>query len=217
VAIQALAAVLGGVQSLHTNALDETRALPTQEAATIALRTQQIIAHETGVTHTIDPVGGSYFIETLTREIEDETWTYLRKIDDLGGMVRAVERGFPQKEIADASYRYQQAVESGEEVVVGVNRFVAETEGPIPLLQIDPEQAAQQQAEKMHRLKRRRANDRVREALDALRRSTQGEDPWGQDLLMPRILDAVRAYATLGEITGVFRDAWGEYIEPAIL
>jgi methylmalonyl-CoA mutase N-terminal domain/subunit len=217
VAVQALAAVLGGVQSLHTNALDETLALPTEEAATIALRTQQIIAHETGVTYTIDPVGGSYFVESLTREIEEEVWGYLHKIDDLGGMVRAVEHGFPQKEIVDASYRYQQTVEAGEEVVVGVNRFVAGAEEPLPLLRIDPERIAEQQVERMHRLKGRRDNGGVQKALDGLRRAAEGEDPWGQDLLMPRILEAVRAYATLGEIMGVFREAWGEYIEPAVL
>jgi len=217
VSIQALAAILGGVQSLHTNALDETLALPTQDAATIALRTQQIIAHETGVTHTIDPVGGSYFVESLTREVEEEVWNYLHKIDDLGGMVRAVEQGFPQKEIVDASYRYQQTVEAGEEVVVGVNRFVAEAEEPVSLLRIDPEQIAKQQVERIHRLKGGRDNGGVQKALDGLRRAAEGEDPWGQDLLMPRILEAVRAYATLGEIMGVFREAWGEYVEPAIL
>ncbi|MFQ5656743.1 MAG: methylmalonyl-CoA mutase, partial [Candidatus Methylomirabilales bacterium] len=217
VAIQALAAVLGGTQSLHTNALDETLALPSEEAATIALRTQQIIAHETGVAHTIDPLGGSYFIEALTREVEETTWTYFRQIDDLGGMVRAVEKGFPQQEIANASYRYQQAVETGEEIVVGVNEFVAEKEEPLPLLHIDPEEAFHHQAEKLHRLKKKRDNDRVGRTLDALRKGASGKDPWGRDLLMPKILDAVRAYATLGEIMGVFRDAWGEYIEPTIL
>jgi methylmalonyl-CoA mutase N-terminal domain/subunit len=217
VAVQALAAILGGVQSLHTNALDETLALPTEEAATIALRTQQIIAHETGVTDTIDPVGGSYFVERLTREVEEGVWSYLRRIDDLGGMVRAVEQGFPQKEIVDASYRYQQTVESREEVVVGVNRFVAEAEEPVSLLHIDPDQIAGQQVESIHRLKGRRDNGRIQKALDGLRRAAEGEDPWGQDLLMPRILEAVRAYATLGEIMGVFREAWGEYVEPAIL
>ncbi|MEE9123966.1 MAG: methylmalonyl-CoA mutase family protein [candidate division NC10 bacterium] len=217
VAIQALAAVLGGAQSLHTNAMDETRALPTEKAATIALRTQQIIAHETGVTHTIDPVGGSYFVETLTREIEEEAWTYLQKIDDLGGMVQAIEKGFPQQEIADASYRYQQAVERGEQVVVGVNRCVAEVEEPIPLLQIDPDKAAHQQMEKIHQLKKRRDSHLVDHTLDAIRRAAQGKDPWARDLLMPKILDAVRAYVTLGEIMGVLREAWGEYVEPAIL
>lgn len=217
VAIQALAAVLGGAQSLHTNALDETLALPTEEAATIALRTQQIIAHETGVTETIDPVGGSYFVEALTREMEEAAWAYIRMIDDLGGMVRAIEKGFPQQEIADASYRHQQRVERREKVVVGVNQFVAITEEPIPLLQIDPDLAAQLQVEKIHRLKKQRDNDRVERTLDALRRASGGKDPWGQDLLMPKILDAVRAYVTLGEIMGVFREAWGEYVEPAIL
>ena len=217
VAIQALAAVLGGAQSLHTNALDETLALPTEKAATIALRTQQIIAHETGVTQTIDPVGGSYFIETLTREMEEAAWAYIQKIDNLGGMVRAIEKGFPQQEIADASYRYQQGVEAGEQVVVGVNRFVAEADGPIPLLQIDPDEAAHRQVEKIHHLKKQRDNGRVEQTLDAIRRASDGSDPWGRNLLMPKILDAVRAYATLGEIMGVFREAWGEYVEPAIL
>lgn len=217
VAIQALAAVLGGAQSLHTNALDETLALPTEKAATIALRTQQIIAHETGVTQTIDPVGGSYFIETLTREMEEAAWDYIQKIDNLGGMVRAIEKGFPQQEIADASYRYQQGVEAGEQVVVGVNRFVAEADGPIPLLQIDPDEAAHRQVEKIHHLKKQRDYGRVEQTLDALRRASDGSDPWGRNLLMPKILDAVRAYATLGEIMGVFREAWGEYVEPAIL
>ncbi len=217
VAIQALAAVLGGAQSLHTNALDETLALPTEKAATIALRTQQIIAHETGVTQTIDPVGGSYFIETLTREMEAAAWDYIQKIDNLGGMVRAIEKGFPQQEIADASYRYQQGVEAGKQVVVGVNRFVAEADGPIPLLQIDPDEAAHWQVEKIHHLKKQRDNGRVEQTLDALRRASDRSDPWGRNLLMPNILDAVRAYATLGEIMGVFREAWGEYVESAIL
>ncbi len=217
VAIQALAAVLGGAQSLHTNALDETLALPSEKAATIALRTQQIIAHETGVTQTIDPVGGSYFIETLTREMEEAAWAYIQKIDNLGGMVRAIEKGFPQQEIADASYRYQQGVEAGEKVVVGVNRFVAEADGPIPLLQIDPDEAAHRQVEKIRHLKKQRDNGRVEQTLDALRRASDGSDPWGRNLLMPKILDAVRAYATLGEIMRVFREAWGEYVEPAIL
>ena len=217
VALQALAAVLGGTQSLHTNALDETLALPTEQAATIALRTQQIIAHETGVTQTIDPVGGSYFVESLTREIEEQASAYIQKIDDLGGMVRAIEKGFPQQEIADASYRYQQGVDRGEKVVVGVNRFVAEAEEPILLLEIDPDKAAQRQVEKIDHLKSHRDHNRVAHTLDALRRATEGKDPWDRDLLMPKILDAVRAYATLGEIMGVFREAWGEYVEPAIL
>lgn len=217
VAIQALAAILGGTQSLHTNALDETLALPTEKTATIALRTQQIIAHEIGVPHTVDPVAGSYFVESLTREIEEETGTYLQKIDDLGGMVSAIEKGFPQQEIAEASYRYQQAVEAGEKVVVGVNRFALGGDEVIPLLRIDTEDAAVRQMEKIQHLKKSRDNGRVEQSLDALRSATRGKDPWNQDLLMPKILDAVRAYATLGEIIGVFREEWGEYVEPAIL
>lgn len=217
VAIQALAAVLGGTQSLHTNALDETLALPTEKTATIALRTQQIIAHEIGVAHTVDPVAGSYFVESLTREIEEETGTYLQKIDDLGGMVSAIEKGFPQQEIAEASYRYQQAVEAGEKVVVGVNRFALGGDEAIPLLRIDTQDAAVRQMEKIQHLKKSRDNGRVEQSLDALRSATRGKDPWNQDLLMPKILDAVRAYATLGEIIGVFREEWGEYVEPAIL
>lgn len=217
VAIQALAAVLGGTQSLHTNALDETLALPTEKTATIALRTQQIIAHEIGVAHTVDPVAGSYFVESLTREIEEETGTYLQKIDDLGGMVSAIEKGFPQQEIAEASYRYQQAVEAGGKVVVGVNRFALGRDEAIPLLRIDTQDAAVRQMEKIQHLKKSRDNGRVEQSLDALRSATRGKDPWNQDLLMPKILDAVRAYATLGEIIGVFREEWGEYVEPAIL
>lgn len=217
VAIQALAAVLGGTQSLHTNALDETLALPTEKTATIALRTQQIIAHEIGVAHTVDPVAGSYFVESLTREIEEETGTYLQKIDDLGGMVSAIEKGFPQQEIAEASYRYQQAVEAGGKVVVGVNRFALGGDEAIPLLRIDTQDAAVRQMEKIQHLKKSRDNGRVEQSLDALRSATRGKDPWNQDLLMPKILDAVRAYATLGEIIGVFREEWGEYVEPAIL
>ncbi len=217
VAIQALAAVLGGTQSLHTNALDEVLALPTEEAAAIALRTQQIIAHESGVANTIDPLAGSYFLEALTREVEEEAWGYLRKIDELGGMVPAIEKGFPQQEIANASYKYQRAVEKGEKVVVGVNRFVAEKEDAIPLLRIDPEKAAARQAEKLDDLRRRRNNDQVRRALEDLRKAAKGKDPWGEDLLMPKILSAVRVYATLGEIMGVFREEWGEYIEPSII
>lgn len=217
VAIQALAAVLGGTQSLHTNALDETLALPTEKTATIALRTQQIIAYESGVAHTVDPVAGSYFVETLTREIEEETWAYLQRIDDLGGMVSAIEKGFPQQEIAESSYRYQQAVEAGEKVVVGVNRFALGGDEAIPLLRVDTDDAALRQMEKIQHLKKSRDKGRVEQSLDALRSATRGKDPWNQDLLMPKILDAVRAYATLGEIIGVFREEWGEYVEPAIL
>ena len=216
VAIQALAAVLGGTQSLHTNAMDEALALPTEEAATIALRTQQIIAHESGVTNTVDPVAGSYYVETLTNQMEEGAWEYFRRIENLGGMIQAIEKGFPQREIADAAYAYQQAIERGEKVIVGVNRFTEDEEVPIPILTIDRE-AEGQQIERVHALRRARNKDAVMRSIEALRQAAVGNDRWGKDLLMPRILDAVRAYATLGEIMDVFRDAWGEYKESSII
>lgn len=214
VTIQALAAVLGGTQSLHTNAMDEALALPTEEAATLALRTQQIIAYESGVTNTVDPVGGSYYVEALTNQMEEGAWAYFRRIDELGGMIRAIERGFPQREIADAAYAYQQAVERGEKIIVGVNRFTVDEEAPIPTLTIDRE-VETRQIESLDRLRRSRDKEAVARALEALRQAATGNDPWGKDLLMPKILDAVRAYATLGEIMGVFRNVWGEYTEPS--
>jgi methylmalonyl-CoA mutase N-terminal domain/subunit len=216
VAIQALAGVLGGTQSLHTNAMDEALALPTEEAATIALRTQQILAHESGVANTVDPLAGSYYVEALTNRMEEEAWEYFRRIEDLGGMIRAIEKGFPQREIADAAYAYQQAVERGEKVIVGVNRFTADEDPPIPILSIDRAVEARQ-VERLQELRRRRDKDAVTRSLDALRQAAIGKDPRGRDLLMPRILDAVRAYATLGEIMGVFREVWGEYTEPTII
>lgn len=216
VAIQALAAVLGGTQSLHTNAMDEALALPTEEAATVALRTQQIIAHESGVTNTVDPLGGSYYIETLTNQMEEGAWEYFRRIEELGGMIRAIEKGFPQREIADAAYAYQQAVERGEKIIVGVNRFTADEEVPIPTLTIDHE-AETRQIERVQALRRARDNEAVARSLEALGQAAAGNDPWGKDLLMPRILDAVRTYATLGEIMGVFREVWGEYTESSII
>jgi methylmalonyl-CoA mutase N-terminal domain/subunit len=216
VAIQALAAVLGGTQSLHTNAMDEALALPTEEAATIALRTQQIIAHESGVTNTVDPVAGSYYVETLTNQMEEGAWEYFRRIDDLGGMIRAIEKGFPQREIADAAYAYQQAIERGEKIIVGVNRFTVDEEASIPTLTIDREAEARQ-IERLQALRRSRDKNAVMRSLETLRQAAAGNDPWGKDLLMPRILDAVRTYATLGEIMDVFREVWGEYKEPSII
>ncbi len=217
VALQALAGVLGGTQSLHTNSMDEAYALPTQEAVTIALRTQQVIAHETGVTNSIDPLAGSYFIEALTDEMEEGALDYLGRIDDLGGMVRAVELGFPQQEIANSAYAYQRAVERGEKVIVGVNRFADEQEQrPIPILCID-QALHQRQVEQLNRLRKGREKDRWNRAMDALRAAALGKDPWGTDLLMPRILEAVKAYATVGEIIGVLREVWGEYTEPNII
>ncbi len=217
VALQALAGVLGGTQSLHTNSMDEAYALPTQEAVTIALRTQQVIAHETGVTNTIDPFAGSYFIERLTDEMEEGALDYLRRIDELGGMVRAIELGFPQQEIANSAYVYQRAVERGEKVIVGVNQFVDENEQrPIPILFID-EALQRRQVERLGRLRKSRDKDRWNRAIDDLRTAALGKDLWGKDLLMPKILEAVKAHATVGEIIGVLREAWGEYTEPTII
>jgi methylmalonyl-CoA mutase N-terminal domain/subunit len=208
-ALQALAAVLGGTQSLHTNSLDEAWALPTEFAATIALRTQQIIAHETGVTNSVDPLGGSYFVETLTNEVEKGAWDYIKKIDALGGMVAAIERGFPQREIAEASYRYQRELDNKEKLMVGVNAFVSE-EKPLEILQID-ETVAHRQAELLKKLRAERSSDEVARRLSALRAATKGKDN-----LMPFIYDAVKAYATLGDICDAMRDTFGTYEETAI-
>ncbi|MBZ5540793.1 MAG: methylmalonyl-CoA mutase family protein [Acidobacteriia bacterium] len=208
-AIQALAAVLGGTQSLHTNSLDEAWALPTEFAATIALRTQQIIAHETGVTNTVDPLGGSYFVETLTNEIERAAWDYIHKIDAMGGMVAAIERSYPQREIAEASYRYQMAVDHKEKIMVGVNDYVAD-EKPLEILQID-ETVAHRQAERLSKLRAERSNDEVARRLGALRKAAEGKDN-----LMPFLYDAVKAYATLGEICDAMRAVFGTYEEVAI-
>jgi methylmalonyl-CoA mutase N-terminal domain/subunit len=208
-AIQALAAVLGGTQSLHTNSLDEAWALPTEFAATLALRTQQIIAHESGVTNTVDPLGGSYFVESLTGEVERGAWDYIEKIDSLGGMVTAVERGYPQREIAEASYRYQMAIDRKEKIIVGVNEHVAE-EQPIETLKID-ESVARQQKERLRKVRAERSQDAVNRSLDALRRAAKGEEN-----LMPHIYEAVKAYATLGEICDAMRDVFGTYEEIAI-
>jgi methylmalonyl-CoA mutase N-terminal domain/subunit len=208
-ALQALAAVLGGTQSLHTNSLDEAWALPTEFAATIALRTQQVIAHETGVTTTVDPLGGSYFVEALTNEVERGAWDYIEKIDALGGMVAAIERGYPQREIAEASYRYQVALDKKEKIMVGVNEYVAQ-EKPLEILQID-ETVAQRQAVRLRKLRAERSSDAVARQLAALRKASQGKDN-----LMPFILDAVKSYATLGEICDAMRDTFGTYEEVAI-
>ncbi|MGD1210983.1 MAG: methylmalonyl-CoA mutase family protein [Candidatus Acidiferrales bacterium] len=208
-AVQALAAVLGGTQSLHTNSLDEAWALPTESAATIALRTQQILAYESGVTNTADPFGGSYFVEVLTNEIERGAWDYIEKIDALGGMVAAIERGYPQREIADAAYRYQVAVDRKEKIIVGVNAYVTD-EKPIELLQID-ESVAHGQAERLRRLRADRSNDEVERRLAALRKAAAGSEN-----LMPYLYEAVKAYATLGEICDALRQAFGVYNETAI-
>ncbi|MGB2763919.1 MAG: methylmalonyl-CoA mutase family protein [Candidatus Aminicenantaceae bacterium] len=207
VAIQALAGVLGGTQSLHTNSLDETYALPSEKAVTIALRTQQIIAHESGVINCIDPLGGSYFIEKLTSEMEKEAKDYIKKIDDMGGMVKAIELGFPQKEIADSAYWYQQAVEKKEKLIVGVNAFEMEHK-PIPLLDIN-ETVAKQQLARLKEIKKTRNNPQVRERLRDLKKAAEGDIN-----LMPFILKCVKAYATLGEIMDSLKEVFGEYKEP---
>ncbi|HEX2715479.1 MAG TPA: methylmalonyl-CoA mutase family protein, partial [Candidatus Acidoferrales bacterium] len=208
-AIQALAAVLGGTQSLHTNSLDEAWALPTEFAATLALRTQQIIAYESGVANTVDPLGGSYFVETLTNEAERGAWDYIEKIDALGGMVAAIERSYPQREIAEASYRYQLAVDRKDKIIVGVNDYLAE-EKPIDILTID-ETVAARQAERLRKLRAERSGDEVRRRLAALRKAAEGSEN-----LMPYILEAVKAYATLGEICDTMREVFGTYEEVAV-
>src|SRR5262245_580438 len=210
-ALQALSAVLGGTNSLHANSLDEALALPTEEAATLALRTQQVIAYESGVTKVVDPLGGSYFVEALTRDMEEGARAYFEQIDRMGGMVEAIERGFPQKEIAESAYKFQQAVERKEKVIVGVNGFVQEDDPPVEILYID-ESAAEKQLGKLDALRRTRDNDRVRQTLDRLQ--TAAGTPQN---LMPLILDAVRAYATLGEMCDALREAWGEYEEVPII
>ncbi|MDA1185147.1 MAG: methylmalonyl-CoA mutase family protein [Acidobacteria bacterium] len=210
-ALQALAPVLGGGQSLHTNSLDEAFALPTAEAATLALRTQQIIAYETGVTDVTDPLGGSYFVEKLTRDLEEEALAYFDAIDRMGGMVEAIERGYPQKEIAESAYAYQRGVEAGDRIVVGVNAYVADTEEPIPLLYID-QSAAETQLARLAEVKATRDDAAVRRALDRLRAGATADAN-----TMPLLLDAVRAYATLGEMCDVLREVWGEYEEIPVI
>ena len=208
-ALQALAAVMGGTQSLHTNSLDEAWALPTEFAATLALRTQQIIAHESGVTNTADPLGGSYFVEALTNEAERGAWDYIEKIDALGGMVPAIERAYPQREIAEAAYKYQMAVDRKEKIIVGVNDYVAEEKG-IDILQID-ETVAERQAVRLRKLRAERSGAEVERRLVALRKAAAGDAN-----LMPHIYDAVKAYATLGEICDALREVFGIYEEVAI-
>jgi len=208
VALQALAAVLGGTQSLHTNSLDETLALPTEKAVTIALRTQQIIAHESGVPQIIDPLGGSYFLETLTGEMEQASLDFIDRIDRMGGMIVAIENGYPQSEIQEASYRYARALESKDKIIVGVNEFNLGEPKPLDTMVID-DRAQERQCAKLKRLRERRNNEAVRRALAELKRSVQGRDN-----LMPPILDCVRAYATLGEMCDILRSVFGEYREP---
>lgn len=211
VALQALSAVLGGTQSLHTNSRDEALALPTEDSVRIALRTQQIIAFESGVTNTVDPLAGSYYIESLTKEIADRAEEYIRKIDEMGGAPGAIEKGYIQQEIQDSAYRYQKDVEANERIVVGVNRFQIEEAPPSGLMRVDPA-VAEAQHQRLAALRAERDGNKVAQCLEALRRAAAGTDN-----LMPVILDAVHAYATLGEICGVLRDVFGEYRAPDIL
>jgi methylmalonyl-CoA mutase N-terminal domain/subunit len=211
VAIQALAGVLGGTQSLHTDAYDEALALPTDRAALIALRTQQIIAEETGVANTVDPLGGSYFVEALTKKLEDGTLDYFERIDSMGGMVEAVEKGFPQREVQESAYQYQKALERGEQTIVGVNKYEMSGEGQeVPTLVIN-ESVRERQLERLEQTRTRRDKAAVEKSLDSLRiAAQQGNNT------MPATIEAVRAYATLGEICSALRDVYGIYEEPAI-
>jgi methylmalonyl-CoA mutase N-terminal domain/subunit len=208
VALQALAGVFGGVQSLHTNSMDETLALPTEQAVTVALRTQQIIAEETGVTNTIDPLGGSYAVEALTDRIEHEAMEYIRRIDEMGGMVKAIETGYPQREIAEAAFHYQRQLEQGIKTIVGVNKYSVPEEIPIETLKIDPA-IEERQVQRVRKIKRERNSTAVREALSRVAEACRS----GENLMEP-ILEAVRREATVGEISDVFRAEFGVYRDP---
>lgn len=209
VALQALAAVFGGTQSLHTNALDEALALPTAEAARLALRTQQIIAHETGIPNVIDPLGGSFYLEQLTTDLERHVYAYFQKLDELGGMVRAIELGFPQREIGEAAYHYQQQLEEKQQIIVGVNDFIVEDDNTIDILSIDA-QLEQEQIARVQHVRWTRDNHLLQAKLQTLKYVAQH----GEENLMPFILDAVRAYGTIGEISDILRQVWGTYEEP---
>jgi len=212
VALQSLAAVLGGTQSLHTNSLDETLALPSEEAVTVALRTQQIIAHESGVVDTVDPLSGSYCVEALTNEMEERAMDYINKIDDMGGVIAAIENGFLQKEIADSAYKYQQEIDNKERILVGVNDYTVEEDWvPLKILRIAPDVEAEQLA-RLQKVKRERNNARVKKVLDKLHGAADRDEN-----LMPTIIEAVKSYATLGEITNVFRSVFGEYQELIVI
>jgi methylmalonyl-CoA mutase N-terminal domain/subunit len=211
VTVQTLAAVLGGTQSLHTNSRDEALALPTEDSVRIALRTQQIVGYESGVTETIDPLAGSYYIESLTDKIEEQAVKYIESIDELGGAPKAIEKGYIQKEIQNAAYKYQMEVEAKEQIVVGVNKFQIEESGKKDLLKVDPAVEILQR-EKLTKLRAERDNELVHDTLKTLKEKANTDDN-----LMPYILDAVKAYATLGEICGVLREVFGEYEQSVIL
>jgi methylmalonyl-CoA mutase N-terminal domain/subunit len=209
--IQALAAVLGGTQSLHTNSFDEALCLPTEEAVRVALRTQQIIAYESGAANTVDPLGGSYYVEALTNEMEEKAMEYIQKIDDMGGVIAAIEKGFFQKEIADSAYRYQREIDEKKRTIVGLNEYTIEEECPIELLRINPK-VEKEQVERLQKLKRERDNKKVKETLEKLHYAAEKDEN-----LMPTIIEAVKAYATLGEITDILRKVYGEYKELIVI
>ncbi|HLD74683.1 MAG TPA: methylmalonyl-CoA mutase family protein [Bdellovibrionota bacterium] len=211
VSLQALAAVLGGTQSLHTNSMDETLALPTEESVRVALRTQQIIAEETGVGSTIDPLGGSYFVEHMTNKVEEEAWKYINKIDELGGMVQAIHKGFPQREITEAAYHYERQLDQGEKVVVGVNKYHMEEKRSLDILEIGSK-VEEEQVKRVKALRRKRNNTQVTKTLKELKSAAKGSSN-----VMPYILNAVKAYATVGEICDVLREVFGVYKDPAII
>ena len=208
--VEGLAAVLGGTQSLHTNSLDEVFCLPSEHAAEIALRTQQILAEETGVANTIDPLAGSYFIETLTNEIEEAAWNYIHKIDDMGGMIAAIEKGFPQMEIAEAAYRFQRQLDSNEKIMVGVNKYTNDNQQTIPLLEIE-EKIGEEQIKRLKEVRRKRDNRAAKKSLDNIKNACKkGEN------VMPHCIEAVKNLATLQEICDVYREVYGEYRDPGL-
>ncbi len=211
VAVQALAAVIGGAQSLHTNSMDEALALPSEHAVTLALRTQQVIAEETGIANTIDPLGGSYFVEALTNQTEQAVYDYFRRIEEMGGVLPAIENGFFQTEIADASYRHQKEVDADDRTIVGVNQYVTENYPAISILEMDPK-GYERQVARLNKLRMERDNEKVAAALNALRAACQGSEN-----TMPHLIEAAKAYATLGEITQVMREVFGVYQEPAFI
>jgi methylmalonyl-CoA mutase N-terminal domain/subunit len=208
---QALAAVLGGTQSLHTNSFDEALCLPGEEAVRVALRTQQVIAQESGATSTADPLAGSYYVEALTNEMEQKAMEYIQKVDDMGGAIAAIEKGFFQKEIADSAYKYQKEIEEKKRIIVGINDYMLEEENPIELLRIDPKVGDEQLA-RLQKLKGKRDNRKVKDALEKLHYAVEKDEN-----LMPLIIDAVKVYTTLGEITEVLRKVYGEYKELIVI
>jgi methylmalonyl-CoA mutase N-terminal domain/subunit len=210
VTMQALAAILGGTQSLHTNSMDEALALPSEKAVRIALRTQQIIAEESGVTDTVDPLGGSYYIEWLTSKMEEETYKYFDKVERLGGVIPAIEKGFFQREIAESAYRYQKETDENKRIIVGVNRYKLDEEPSIPILKMD-EKGEERQIKRLKKLRKERDATKVQNHLQRLRKAAEGDEN-----LMPFILDCIHSYATLGETCDVLREVFGEYKEQAI-